>query len=241
MTENLPATKTATELYRAEYRDRYVDPFTAFANEGAPGILGQHLQCKKGDWVIGKDATPVAVGTPFLALMLETRRGWIKFGEDGVTADVGLVAEGFMQKHRLALGDTDESQWPEGLDGKPRDPWQKYVNVRLIEAAVPHSDVTFTSTSWGGLTAVQDLCRAFSAERHLHPDAWPVISLQVKTRPSKAFGPIKGPDFKIEGWCTVEDLRTGRKSPAKPKAKLNKAEPVDHAKFDDPLPAWATQ
>ena len=43
-----------------QYLARYeVDPYAAFANESGPGIVGRLLTCKKGDWAIGQDSTPV--------------------------------------------------------------------------------------------------------------------------------------------------------------------------------------
>ena len=49
----------------AKRNDSYVqrydtgDPYAAFANEGGPGIQGKLLTCKKGEWGIGQDDTPV--------------------------------------------------------------------------------------------------------------------------------------------------------------------------------------
>ena len=43
-----------------QYLARYeVDPYAAFANESGPGIVGRLLTCKKGDWAIGQDSTPI--------------------------------------------------------------------------------------------------------------------------------------------------------------------------------------
>jgi hypothetical protein len=136
-------------------------------------------------------------------------RGWVKFGDHGIaSAEVGLVADNYLVKHRSALGDNDEASWPIGRDGRSMDPWKQYVSMQMVEMSAPHGDATFTSTSWGGKT---DLCGVYGRNRHLYPDAFPVCELARKSRPSKLYGSIPGPHFEVIGWATVEDVRAGRK------------------------------
>src|SRR4029077_6073626 len=130
----------------------------------------------KGDWLIGQDRAAVPTGAKFLMIVPEAIRGWVRFGEHGITAaDVGLIRENFQVKHRYALGDEDESKWGT-LNGEPKDPWTRYHAVQLIEVSPPHGDVTFTSTSWGGSLALKEMCRVYATEAHLHPDAFPVVA-----------------------------------------------------------------
>jgi hypothetical protein len=47
-TENtLPATQSSNAAYVARYG---ADPYTSFASESGPGIIGKRLSCPKGDW-----------------------------------------------------------------------------------------------------------------------------------------------------------------------------------------------
>ena len=223
-----------------QYLARYeVDPYAAFANESGPGIVGRLLTCKKGDWAIGQDSTPVPPEARFLFVVPETMRGWLKWRDGRVVAsDMGLVRDNFLVKHRYALDDLEESEWEKGSDG-PRDPWSKSYRALLIECSPPHGDVTLSGSAYGLELALKALCRVYSAEAALHPDAYPVVGLSTHTRPNKSYGPIKGPWFDVHGWATVEDVKAGRKAQAalaKPKKKA-KAKPVA-AEINDELPDW---
>jgi hypothetical protein len=166
----------------------------------------------KGDWLAGRDKVVVSAGTKMLVVVTTALRGHVKFGDHGiVAAEVGLVSDNYLTKHRAALGDNDESEWAVGRDGKPRDPWTMYCSVQMVEMTPPHGDATFTSTSWGGKLALQDLCGQYGRNRHLYPGGFPVVELVRKSRPSKLYGSIPGPGFEIVGWQTVENVRAGVK------------------------------
>jgi hypothetical protein len=125
--------KKRNDAYVARYRTEE-DPFTKFGNEGATGIVGTLYTNVKGDWLAGRDKAIVPAGTKMLVVVPTALRGWVKFGDHGiVSAEVGLVADNYLVKHRSALGDLDESLWPVGRDGKVRDMCTQYVSVQMIE------------------------------------------------------------------------------------------------------------
>jgi len=228
------------------YAARYAgdDPYANFANESGPGIVGKLLTCRKGDWTVGSDATPVPVGSRFLFVVPETMRGWMKWEGGTITAaDMGFVRDGHPLKHRNALGDLDEERWEKNPDGTPRDPWSRSYRALLVEVSPPHGDVTLGGSSYGLSLALKDICGIYSAEARLHPDAYPVVTLTTKTRQHKSFGPIKGPWFDVVGWATPDDVKAGRKTagPARvAKAKAPKAKPVPDvaAELNDEMPDW---
>ena len=104
------------DIVKKEKPDNYVaryetaDPYAAFAAESGPGIVGRLLTCKKGDWTIGQDSAAVPAEARFLLIVPEIMRGWMKW-RDGrvVAADMGLVRDNFLVKHRYALDDLEES------------------------------------------------------------------------------------------------------------------------------------
>jgi hypothetical protein len=226
--------KTATQSYVARYEDG--DPYANFANEGGPGIQGKLLTCKKGSWEIGADNDPVKPGTLYLAIVPSSMRGFLKW-VDGIVADarMGLVADNYLMPHRYTLGDMDEGQWEKNPDGTPRDPWSKAYRLLLIEMSAPHGDVTFSGSSYGAQLALKELCGIYAKDRHLYPDAFPVVALSTKSRMSKAYGKIVGPWFEVQGWASLEDVRAGRKRKAKA-AKAPK-QGFDEA-VGDTLPNW---
>jgi hypothetical protein len=80
------------------------------------------LKFKKGEYSIQEDKVPL--GTEYLAHAAAWTKCWIKFA-DGKVADrkVYRVALGEKPPEREDLDDLDQNEWPEGLDGKPSDPW----------------------------------------------------------------------------------------------------------------------
>jgi hypothetical protein len=236
--------KNSTYLTRY---DAAPDPYLAFANESGPGIQGSLLACRKGDWGIGPDASPVKAGTRFLLIVTETMRGWLCW-RDGtvVNADMAFVRDNVPMKHRYALGDEDPEQWEKNPDGTPRDPWSPSYRTLLIELSPPHGDFTFSSSAWGGQLALKEICKVYAAEAPLHDGAFPVVELTTRTRQNKNYGAIKGPWFDVVGWATVEDVRAGRKvgaalkkTEAAPKAKARaKTKPTTAEVISDELPDW---
>ena len=144
------------DIMKKEKPDNYVaryegaDPYAQFASEGGPGIQGKLLQCKKGDWSIGADGAGVPAGAKYLLLVDTMTRGWLRWQGGIVTsAEMGLVRDGYLVKHRYALGDLDETAWETNPDGTPRDPWTQSYRVVLIEVSPPHNDVTFAARLTG--------------------------------------------------------------------------------------------
>ena len=167
-------------------------------------------------------------------------RGWLKWaGGVIVAADMGLVVDNFLVKHRYALGDLEEEEWEMAPDGTPRDPWGKTYRALLIELSPPHGELTFSGSSYGTELGFKALSGAYAAERSQHPGTYPVVELATAPWTSKRYGKQIRPDFPVVGWATVEDVKAGRKAQAaltKPKRKA-KATPIA-AELNDELPDW---
>ena len=133
---------------------------------------------------LGLSARTAPPSRPRLAssfIVPETMRGWMKWRDSRVVAsDMGLVRDNFLVKHRYALDDLEESTWETNPDGTLRDPWAKTYRALLIECSPPHGDVTFSGSSYGLELALKEICRVYSAENELHPDAYPVVGLRPR-------------------------------------------------------------
>jgi hypothetical protein len=79
------------------------------------------------------DGVEVPVGTEFVALLHETRKGFIKFNSAGVPPDVRMVRidETADVPERDELGDIDPTKWPVGLSGVQEDPWKEQFAIPM--------------------------------------------------------------------------------------------------------------
>lgn len=157
------------------------------------------LKFKKGDYFIGEDEIPL--GTEYLAHAQAWGKCWIKF-VDGEVAERRMyrVARGEKPPDREELDDQEQDSWPEGLDGKPADPW---VHQYLLPLENPSSGeiVIFVTSSFGGKRAVADLCATYAKRAAKSPDCGqPLIKLAVTDMPTKKFGKVPRPLFEITGW-----------------------------------------
>ena len=99
---------------------------------------------------------------------------------------------------REELGDLDKALWEVGPDQVPRDPWR---NTRFVYLVDPHSAEAFTysTSSWGGREAVNNLGDAIARMRLAHPNAMPIVALEAAPMVTR-YGRKSKPTFKIVGW-----------------------------------------
>lgn len=107
-------------------------------------------------------------------------------------------------------GDLDESQWDEGLDGRPADPWQHHQYLVLQDTETQEL-FTFVTSSQTGRRAVGNLLRHFDRTQKTKPDELPVVKLRTGGFQHKdsRVGFVTTPVFVVCG-------RTSRDSAAKP-------------------------
>jgi hypothetical protein len=190
-------TKAAVTEYNASYRSRYLD-------EVAPASIAGRLVkfSREGVFVTSDDDKPIAEGAEFIALCDQTIVGWQRFHGVGEppSKEMGLLYEDYVPPAREALGDLDESQWDEGLDGKPADPWQQ-VMMLVLQDTKTSELFTFVTTSRTGRRAVGNLLRHFDRMQKLNPGELPVIRLTrggFKHRDSRV-GFVNVPTFLVCG------------------------------------------
>jgi hypothetical protein len=91
---------------------------------------------------------------------------------------MGSLFSGYVMPTRESLGDTDESLWELGLDGKPKSPWQSQILLPLV-GTVDHQLYVFQTTSSTGRNAVGRLIALCRKMAKREPGQYPVIKLDV--------------------------------------------------------------
>ena len=156
------------------------------------------LKFKKGDYRVGEEAVPL--GTEYLAHVIAWTKVWIKFvNGELIERRTFRVAKGERPLEREDLDDSDETRWPEGIDGRPADPWV-FQYLLPFESITSGEIVVFTTSSFGGRRAVADLCAAYAKRAAKYRSGQPIIKLAVTEMPTKKFGKVPRPDFRIVGW-----------------------------------------
>ena len=203
----VPKPATGSALSGEDYRSRYLD-------EVAPAnIAGRMIKFSKdGKFIVSDDESEISADQDFVALCDETLVGWVKFNGAGEPPDrvMGLLYDGFVMPAREDLGDLDQTQWEEGLDGKPQSPWQHQMYL-VLQQADTRELFTFVTSSTTGRRAVGNLLRHFDRLRRDHAGKVPVVRLRT--------GGFKHKDDRV-GWVSTPVFvvfgKTSRDSAAKP-------------------------
>ena len=186
------------------------------------------LKFNKGDYT-DSDSQPVSIGTEFIAHVSSVAKNWIKF-RDGTVKDRKLFRPGQIVPLREDLDDRNEDTWENGLDGRPRDPWV-LQSLLPLEAAKDGEIYVFVTSSFGGKRAVGDLCKAWGRRYARDPNPpMPIIKLAVADMPTKKFGKVKRPEFKIIGYGDAS-------GPGPERAAIAAGNVIDtKAEFSDEIP-----
>jgi len=184
-------TNMSTDLTTTD--DGWLD---AAAEANARVLRGSLLRFNDWNWSKNKEGEPVEKGTKLVAL--GTAAAWARWA-GGKPVEYRMRQSGKPLPDREELGNTDQSQWEMGPDGKtPRDPWQSTRLVYLVDPDTAEA-FTFSTSSWGGREAVINLGDAIARMRSAHPKALPVVSLEATAMHTR-YGRKSKPVFKIVDW-----------------------------------------
>jgi hypothetical protein len=213
------STELTTTKTQALATTHEVDPFLTYADAVRPQhIIGKLLKHSKGEYLAGEDSEVVPLGTKLIAAMDLLTIGFVRWsGGKPIEHRMVLVADGVQPPRRAELGDNDPAQWEErDASGAPRDPWQLTQYLPAVDESGELS--TFSTSSRGGIGAIATLARHYARGRAAHPDAFPVVELQVDAyqHSNAAFGRIKVPKFACVGWESKATFfkAAGMESPA---------------------------
>jgi hypothetical protein len=143
--------------------------------------VGDWWTCPKGHWL--RDGNDVDSNTRVAVVIPSWEDGWVFWGDDHKIKDLQKV---------LAAQD--------GLFGpSPGAGYQRHTSIMLVDSVGCLG--TFTSSSWGGHTAVAGLLPQYLMQKRR---AFPICELRTKPRGDQ-FGNID-PVFRVVGWAPRPDF-----------------------------------
>jgi hypothetical protein len=183
-----------------------VDLYEKYAAEAVAG----RMKFVKGAFKIGDE--PVALGTEFVALMVDVARNWVRF-EDGKLTHSLLykLADGFEPCKREELGDP-ASNWK-----SERDPWTLQWLVPLQSIETEGAVAIFTTDSVGGTQAVKALIKEYAPRRST--GSLPIVALKTRSY-TNDYGLQHVPIFAVVGW-TPPGTTNGSSPPTAPAIDVN--------------------
>jgi hypothetical protein len=163
----------------------------------------QMIKFKKGEYWSGEEEIPL--GSRFIAHCIGWTKSWVHFENRTVVERRNFsVAKGERAPERDQIPNNDPATWPYGLNGKDKaDPW-------VLQYLLPLEDeetgevMIFVGSSFGGKRAVGEVCSAWSRRVAKQETGQPIIELQATTFPTRNYGDVDRPVFKIVGWDTGE-------------------------------------
>jgi hypothetical protein len=169
------------------------DGLTDVVSDSASLIRGRIMKFTDSRYMVGDEH--IAEGRRFA--VAGAAIAWYHW-DNGKPVEIIVRQDGVPFPLRSELGDEDETQWPAGPGGDKSDPWQ--MNHLLYFADMDSgSTFTFTTTSFGGRMAVEELKDAIRNYRARHPGAKPVVSLGTTPWKTK-YGKRLRPNFRVAEW-----------------------------------------
>ena len=206
------------------------DGWDAQATDSAASPMkGSSVKFDNGAYFIGREKTLIEEGRQFVAI--DVREGWLFLKKD-TPAEYEMRAVGGPKPPR-PNSFSDPSEWPDGLDGNPADPW-RYAKFLYLVDPVSAEVFTFTSSTTGGRIGLSDLSSQIQLMRSTRPGAVPVIELQSRPMKTK-FGMKPRPFFRVMGWRVKSEEATKLIADSADKEGEGDATKTIHP-FDDEIP-----
>jgi len=181
--------------------------FAAAANQNlSSSRLGPLLTFKKGKFLYGKKKIEMALGTELIAIIAETRHGYVKWSNGKIVKNaIWRVAERPLLD-RNEMGETEENQWPiSEMTGRPEDPYQHVISVPMV--SLDGTQIyTFSTHYFYGREAAYGLLKKYAAQGAQHPDEYPIVKLGVAQQSTKR-GDIPVPTLELVGWTDRPQIK----------------------------------
>jgi hypothetical protein len=176
------------------------------------------------------DNVEVPVGTKFVALLHETRKGFIKFNGDGMPPDVRMVRidENADTPTRDELGDRDESKWPVGLDGQKIDPWKQQIAIPMARHDAGSELYVYVARGIVAMNSAGDLLGRWRYHPKRAKGLIPVISIECGTYPSRYGGQKPKPMLVINEWVTRSGEQPSAQAIAGPSLREELNDKIDY-------------
>ena len=179
------------------------DGWDAQANDSAASPMkGSSIKFDAGAYFIGREKTLIQPDRQFVAI--DVREGW-QFLKKDCPAEYSMRAVGGPKPPR-PNSFADPSEWLDGLDGDPADPW-KYAKFLYLLDPSSAEVFTFTSSTTGGRIGISDLTAQIQLMRNTRPGAVPIVELQSRQMKTK-FGMKPRPFFQVCGWRVKSEEAT---------------------------------
>jgi hypothetical protein len=158
---------------------------------------------------------PIPSGSVFIAIVPQTRIGFIRFNGAGVPPDIEMrciAEEGNLLTRDDLPGGYDEVPGP---DGQPRVAWQEQIVVPLLSTGEAQDMFSLVARNIVSLVAVRNLLGRFRYHPKSKDGALPIIKLDAGTYLNKKFNTKKPkPVLQLCGWTGPDG-----KSPTPPAAE----------------------
>jgi hypothetical protein len=122
---------------------------------------------------------------------------WVRWQDNRPVEYVWPKPNGYLPS-REQLSHLEKDEWPPGLGGAPKDPWQDTRFVYLADFQTASIN-TVTNSTYGMRTAYHELARSVANKRMAHPGILPVVELASAEMKLKVGNKLR-PHFKIIDW-----------------------------------------
>jgi hypothetical protein len=191
-------------------------------------VQGVILKCVDGRWR-AHDDTPLAEGAQFFVFGIT--HGLQRWEDERVLEEIKKTPG-------VPLPDVDElntkipqETWDDGIDGKPRPPWQLNAVVYLLSTRDAAKFCFINSTVGAKIAAARLLDRVEAMRMLSGPTVIPIVELGSRMMKT-AFGAKARPHFEVVGW---RDLGTGTPVVPQSPPTLRLGTAVDPAKLGTPV------
>jgi hypothetical protein len=205
---NLPAPIPATSPAQLSALERY--------GRSAGDLYGDLLKFsgKTGVWTAGAQGIEVPIGTQLIAIVPEMLAGFVKWdGGELVEQALEPVTDSYDPRAlRASLGDTDESKWPRGDDGRAADVWRESAYLPLKNPKTG-AEYTYSTSSLGGVRAIKKLAGTYAWQLRAAPETTanhlPVVELGSRSykHSDRKRGTIYNPTLAGVDWVPASTVK----------------------------------